>query len=303
MRERARRLRFVILRIVTNGDVVESLRSTSLCLGPAKEACAMRIFRANKGFTLIELLVVITIIALLIALLLPALRWAVEGSRNVKCVNNLHQIGIAMNLYAGDNDEFLPYGSVWWEYADEYWSPAIACYLGISKADPNWETIRWWNDGRSHYFNSQSIVCPTGNLRGEAAPSYGGSYASHYSGGALPWSGYPADHKLHDGSPYPQPRIRVAQFPAGVFIVGEGAGTIWSPNGWRFDVDLDQDGLLDSTLQYGKPTFNNADPERHPGGASGGHANYLLVDGSVRSVSMRDWQLNINHIWGSPKTR
>jgi len=95
----------------------------------------------------------------------------------------------------------------------------------------------------------------------------------------------------------------VAQFPAGVFIVGEGNGTIWSPNGWRFDVDLDQDGLLDSTLQYGKPNFNNADPERHPGGASGGHANYLLADGSVRSVSMRDWQLNIDHIWGAPKTR
>ena len=61
-RERARRLRFVIFRIVTNGDAVELLRSTSLCLAPMQEACAMRIFRTNKGFTLIELLVVIAIV-------------------------------------------------------------------------------------------------------------------------------------------------------------------------------------------------------------------------------------------------
>ncbi|MDR3622212.1 MAG: DUF1559 domain-containing protein [Paludisphaera borealis] len=63
------------------------------------------------GFTLIELLVVIAIIAVLIALLLPAVQSAREAARRVQCVNNLMQIGIALQNYEGAF-EVLPPGSV-----------------------------------------------------------------------------------------------------------------------------------------------------------------------------------------------
>jgi prepilin-type N-terminal cleavage/methylation domain-containing protein/prepilin-type processing-associated H-X9-DG protein len=68
---------------------------------------ALRLRRLG-GFTLIELLVVVAIIAILAALLLPALSHAKTSARSAACKSNLHQLGLALHLYVQDNREHYP---------------------------------------------------------------------------------------------------------------------------------------------------------------------------------------------------
>lgn len=74
--------------------------------------------KPRQRFTLIELLVVVTIIAVLVSLLLPAMKKAKDAAKMVQCVSNVRQCGIAVTSYAGDYDMCLPpvYQSDYYSY-------------------------------------------------------------------------------------------------------------------------------------------------------------------------------------------
>ena len=100
----------------------------------------------KAAFTLIELLVVIAIIGILAAMLLPALSAAKHRAWTTSCNSNLHQIGLAMKMFADDNGEYYPQSGT---------------YVQWGQTDPNGSGLKSWMEQIISYVgNTNTLNCP-----------------------------------------------------------------------------------------------------------------------------------------------
>mgnify|MGYP001249951746 CR=1 FL=1 len=216
--------------------------------------------RIGNGFTLIELLVVIAIIAILAAMLLPALARAKEKAKQAQCMSNLKQVGIAATMFALDNNDRYPAASI-----DSGWGRPNPIYLNADiiamASDIGFKT----NATASGVASGPNVwTCPNR----PALPNYSSSWALGYQyyGGITKW--YPNGVETEGRSPIKTSTSKSTQMLAADLVINFGTSwsepTVAESSGWT--------QLPAHKGNGGKP--------------SGG--NEVFADGSVRWVKARD---------------
>ena len=126
----------------------------------------------KKGFTLVELLVVISIIAMLLAVLMPSLSRVREHAKTVVCRSNLKQMALVFNCYVNDNDGKFHYG---WDYSNK-WYP--------EKRTWPWALEKYFPDDKAYF-------CPSASKVRQNTSVLGGFGGREYAWQGIDWLSEP----------------------------------------------------------------------------------------------------------------
>jgi prepilin-type N-terminal cleavage/methylation domain-containing protein/prepilin-type processing-associated H-X9-DG protein len=240
---------------------------------------------SRAGFTLIELLVVIAIIAVLAAILLPALSRAKTKAKATSCLNNNRQIALGFNMYAHDNNDFLPplNTGVWPAVTPDWWFSVLDAgkYLTSSGVSNNvWRCPAVRDSdidpGVVAYFKSP-------------CEGYGPLEGNNYTAGIIRYA------KNTDNSPLGSVKITQIKRPSQIWMIGD----VGVPKtGLRFD-SLPAAGYnTEITTKQPDPMFGwTIAPYKQPACRHNARAVFSFCDGHVEAWRWTDLRQNKDDVF------
>ncbi len=224
----------------------------------------------KKYFTLIELLVVIAIIAILAAMLLPALSKAREKARGIQCANNLSTLGKITAIYATDYQDSFPYSHMSNITHFTYMNPGGASpFKGYFAQRDGYLGSIWRNSGKIYY---GELLCPSVNIANLDYEYYGVNVNLPRDPGVL-FLSIAFNVRLYGNAvTIPQVLISKVRHPSTLIYAADSSGYGTTDYRCRYEASLSTTGQV-----------NNIPPRHHGGG------NFLRADGHVTYLNYSNY--------------